>query len=299
MGLRRFRLIGRTEASLNAPGAYRSYRLISEPSDCEASMDRSSRSRHTSFTFHVSLRFSWGLSCSARGGVPRVNALGRRPGGSEGPVRNPTTAALAMIPLAMILGSSAASHAQQSAVAGPVNAESAQDFSDGYDEDAFSEEFGGAVDAQGEGSSRSEGRTIRLGFWVFDFLALDLEPDRTSFRMLDFKIIKLLEVGSGPNHHTFSLLEIPHLFSFAKTQSEGPTYEHRLLDLEAIELAVIRHRKSSPSDSETHFLKVPVLGSAYGQEVRVTQVDEESPEEISERQMVLYVLRHEVERPEL
>ena len=214
-------------------------------------------------------------------------------------MRSSTTLGLGLAAAALILGAPMASRAQQGATAASTRFESTAEFSDGDEEDAFAEEFGDPQSLEDEGSSEGKRRTIRLGFWVFDLFAVDLGPDRTRFRMLDFRIIKLLEIGSGSNYHSFSLLELPHLLTLAKTQRDGATYEHRLLDLEAVELAVARHRRSTPKDAETHLLKVPVLGSALGRDIRVTQADEDSPEEVRERQMVLYVLRHEVDRPGL
>ena len=178
-----------------------------------------------------------------------------------------------------------------------VSEPTTDEFSDGFEDDAFEDEFGSNDDE--DFGADGKGRTFRIGFWVFDLFAVDVEPKGTTFRMLDFRIFKLLEIGSGEKYHSFSLVELPYLLNLATTRSDGLTYEHRLLDVQAVDLAIARHRKASPKDAETHVLKIPIVGSAYGRDVQVTQPDDESPEEIREREMVLYVFRHEVDRPEL
>jgi hypothetical protein len=109
----------------------------------------------------------------------------------------------------------------------------------------------------------------RLGLWEFDLLALDREPRGTTFRMLDFKILKVLEIGRGAKYHSFSFIEIPELLNLVTTRREGPDAEHRFADVQALSLAVMRmvEENASPPESELHLLKIPVVGSLYGQEV--------------------------------
>jgi hypothetical protein len=131
--------------------------------------------------------------------------------------------------------------------------------------DATAQE-GAADQAKAPEERRTDSDTFRIGVWELDLLALDLEPRGTTFRMLDFKIFKLLEVGTGDDYHSFSLVEIPDLFNVLTTRHEGPTSEHRLADLQALALAVVRLDKESDRESETHVLKIPVAGSLYGHE---------------------------------
>jgi hypothetical protein len=84
--------------------------------------------------------------------------------------------------------------------------------------------------------------------------------------MLDFKILKLFEFGLGDEYHSFSLVEMPDLLNVVTSRHEGPTYEHRLADLQALALAVLRLDRESARESELHLLKVPVVGSFYGHE---------------------------------
>jgi hypothetical protein len=137
-------------------------------------------------------------------------------------------------------------------------------------------------------AERAGPRTFRIGVWELDLLALDLEPSGTTFRMLDFKILKVLEIGRGADYHSFSLVEIPDLLHVISTRREGSTSEHRFVDLKALELAALRvvRTHSSAEESETHLLKIPLLGSLYGHEI-----DGES-----ERHKVLYLGRWETER---
>jgi hypothetical protein len=114
---------------------------------------------------------------------------------------------------------------------------------------------------------RTDSRTFRIGIWEFDLLALDLEPRGTTFRMLDFRIFKALEVGGGSDYHSFSVVSIPHILDVLTTRHEGPTYEHRLADLQALALAFLRLTKESERKYDTHLLKIPVAGSLYGREV--------------------------------
>lgn len=129
-------------------------------------------------------------------------------------------------------------------------------------------------------------RVFRFGIWELDLLALDLEPRGTTFRMLDFKILKALEIGWGDDYHCFSLLEIPDLLNVMTTRHEGPGSEHRLVDVQALALAVVRLVKQSERETETHLLKAPLLGSIYGSET-------DGPER---KNTALYLVRWESER---
>jgi hypothetical protein len=129
-------------------------------------------------------------------------------------------------------------------------------------------------------------RTYRLGIWEFDLLALDLEPRGTTFRMLDFKILKLLEIGGGEDYHSVSLVEMPVLLNVFTTRHEGPVSEHRLVDLQALALAVGRFVKKSARETETHLLKIPVIGSLYGRDT----------DGGNDKHTVLYLIRWETER---
>jgi hypothetical protein len=131
-----------------------------------------------------------------------------------------------------------------------------------------------------------EPRTFRLGFWEIDLLALDREPRGTTFRMLDFRILKALEIGSGADYHSFSLVEMPDLLNVVTTRREGPTSEHRLVDLQALALAVLRLVRPSEQESETHLIKIPLVGSLYGYET----------DGIMEKQTILYLYRTKTER---
>jgi hypothetical protein len=129
-------------------------------------------------------------------------------------------------------------------------------------------------------------RTFRLGFWEIDLLALDREPRGTTFRFLDFKILKALEIGSGADYHSFSLVEMPDLLNIVTTRHEGPVSEHRFVDLQALALAAMRLVKKSEREAETQVLKIPLLGSLYGHEI----------DGATEEHTVLYLYRRENER---
>jgi hypothetical protein len=146
-----------------------------------------------------------------------------------------------------------------------------------------SPEGSGAEPAAGEAAP--DYRTYRLGFWEFDLFALDVEPRGTTFRMLDLAIFKLLEVGSGPDYHSFALVEIPPLFSVFSTRHEEDTGELKLADVSAFGVAVVRHTRDSETEYQTHVLKLPVLGSFFGLE----------REDTLEKQHFLYLFRREVE----
>jgi hypothetical protein len=112
----------------------------------------------------------------------------------------------------------------------------------------------------------TEPRTHRLGVWELDLFALDLEPRGTTVRMLDFKILKILEIGAGDDYHSVSLVEMPDLLNIITTRHEGPTSEHRLVDVQMLALAVLRLVRTSAREMETHLIKIPLLGSLYGHE---------------------------------
>ena len=131
-----------------------------------------------------------------------------------------------------------------------------------------------------------EYRTFRLGFWEVDLFALDFEPRGTTFRLLDLKILKVLEIGSGPDYHSFSLVEMPVLLNVITTRHEGPVQEHRFADVQALAFAPVRVLRESEDSAETHFLKVPILGSAYSRTI-------DGP---TEHQTYLYLFRREMER---
>jgi hypothetical protein len=79
--------------------------------------------------------------------------------------------------------------------------------------------------------------------------------------MLDFKILKVLEIGRGAKYHSFSFIEIPELLNLVTTRREGPDAEHRFADVQALSLAVMRmvEENASPPESELHLLKIPVV----------------------------------------
>jgi hypothetical protein len=145
---------------------------------------------------------------------------------------------------------------------------------------------GGDAAADGAaGRKPADYRTYRLGFWELDLVALDVEPRGTTFRLLDLRIFRALEIGHGPDYHSFALAEIPPLVTVFSTRHEEDTGEFKLADVQALALAVVRHTRDDESEFETHFLKVPVLGSFFGRE----------REDVVEEQHILYVFRREVE----
>lgn len=134
-----------------------------------------------------------------------------------------------------------------------------------------------------------DGNDFRIGFWEIDFLALDHEPRGTTFRFLDFKIFRFLEVGQGPDYQAFSLFEMPQLLNLFTTRREGDTRELRVLDVQAISLAMARQTQESQNASSSELLKLPVLGSVFAVETA-----EEQP--TIERQTYLFLLRRDVPR---
>lgn len=129
-------------------------------------------------------------------------------------------------------------------------------------------------------------RTLRLGFWEIDLFALDLEPRGTTFRMLDFRIFKLLEVGFGENYHSVSLVEMPNLLNAITTRHEGIAHEHRFADVQALAVAVTRVLREDRDDAETHVMRLPVVGDFYGHELEGGE----------ESRTILYLFRQDLER---
>ena len=117
-------------------------------------------------------------------------------------------------------------------------------------------------------------------------VALDLEPRGATFRLLDFKILKVLDIGWGDDYHSFSVVEMPDLLNVLTTRHEGPVSEHRFVDLQALALAAMRLVKKSEREAETQVLKIPLLGSLYGHEI----------DGATEEHTVLYLYRRENER---
>jgi hypothetical protein len=127
-------------------------------------------------------------------------------------------------------------------------------------------------------------RTWRLGAWVIDLVALDVEPRGTTFRLLDLKILKLLEVGRGDDYYSFALLETPGVMEPVTVRRDGPTQELRLLDVQV--LALLRRTRESATQEETRVVKPPILRSLYGHQLDGTE----------EQVEYLFVFRQEVER---
>lgn len=152
--------------------------------------------------------------------------------------------------------------------------------------DARSQASDGDAPATGAAEKKDPAyRTYRLGFWEFDLVALDVEPRGTTFRLLDLRIFRALEIGSGPDYHSFAIGEIPPLVTVFSTRHEEDTGELKLADVQAFAVALVRHVRESESEFETHFLKLPVLGSLFGRE----------RDDVVESQHFLYVFRREVE----
>lgn len=137
--------------------------------------------------------------------------------------------------------------------------------------------------ASGDGGV-SAARTWRLGFWELDLLALDLEPRGTTFRLLDLRILKLLEVGAGDDYYSFALLETPGVIEPLTVRRDGAEEELRLVDVQA--LALLRRTKESARREETRVVKPPLLRALYGHRL-------DGPDESRE---YLFLFRQEVER---
>jgi hypothetical protein len=130
---------------------------------------------------------------------------------------------------------------------------------------------------------------FRLGFWEIDFLAVDEEAKGSTFRLLDFRIFKLLEVGRGPAYQSFRLLEIPELFHLFATGQEGESQELRVLDVEALGFALARQVDEGADSSSQEFFKLPVLGPMVG-------VERSPDQPATERQTYLFLVRRDVPR---
>ncbi len=131
--------------------------------------------------------------------------------------------------------------------------------------------------------------SFRLGFWEFDFLAVDYEPRGTTFRLLDFKIFKLLEIGQGPDYQAFRILEVPDLFTPLAVRREGESKETRIVDVQALSLAMFRQDQESAKEPDLHILMLPVVGSVFSLET-----DYEKPD--VQQQTVLFVIRQDVKQ---
>lgn len=135
-------------------------------------------------------------------------------------------------------------------------------------------------------------RSYRIGFWEIDLFALDFEPRGTTFRMFDFKIFKLLEVGQGPDYQAFSFVEMPGLLNVVSSRHEEATGELRLFDVQALELALVRQTQDTETGGQTHFFKLPALGSLVS-----LQTDDSEPK--LEHQNYLFMVHRDVERSPL
>jgi len=105
---------------------------------------------------------------------------------------------------------------------------------------------------------------FRIGFWVLDLFAIDREPRGETYRFLDLSVFRLFELGQGPDYRSFSLLEMPDLFNLVTSRREDPTAETRILDLQIIDFALFRQLVEAEDETQTHVLRLPVIGSAYG-----------------------------------
>jgi hypothetical protein len=130
---------------------------------------------------------------------------------------------------------------------------------------------------------------FRIGFWEFDFVAVDHEPRGTTFRLLDFKIFKLLEVGQGPDYQSFRILEVPELFTPLAVRREGESKETRIVDVQAISLALFRQDQESAKEPDLHILMLPVVGSVYS-----VATDYDKPD--VQQQTVLFVIRQDMKQ---
>jgi hypothetical protein len=144
-----------------------------------------------------------------------------------------------------------------------------------------------AVAAATPGESGSE--SFRIGFWEIDLFAVDHEPRGSTFRFLDFKIFRLLEIGQGSDYQAFSLFEMPELLTLFASRREGATRELRVFDLQAIALALVRQVETDAGESQSHILKLPIIGSVVSSET-----DEEQPE--VEHQTYMFLVRRDVKQ---
>lgn len=132
-------------------------------------------------------------------------------------------------------------------------------------------------------------KDFRIGFWELDLFAVDHEARGTTYRFFDFKIFKLLEVGQGPTYQAFSLFEVPDLLNVFTSRRDGAESETRVMDIQALSLALARQTSESEGSSGTHFLKLPAIGS-----VAAFETHEEQP--TVEEQTYLFLLRRNVPR---
>jgi len=128
-------------------------------------------------------------------------------------------------------------------------------------------------------------RTYRIGVWKLDLVAVDRMPQRTVFRLLDLRIFKLLEIGSGSDDfYSYSVLEAPGVLELFTARRDGAQRELRILDVQA--LALLRDTHESSRELATHVVKLPILGSLYGHEI----------EGSTEQWQYLFLGRRQVER---
>lgn len=138
-------------------------------------------------------------------------------------------------------------------------------------------------------ASAPESGGFRIGFWEIDFLAVDKEERGTTFRFLDFRIFRLFEAGQGPDYQAFSFFEMPELLHLFTSRREGTSRELRILDFEAIGLAMARQVEEDPNNSTSEFLKLPLLGPLVG-------VERSPDQPTTERQTYLFLVRRDVPR---
>lgn len=138
--------------------------------------------------------------------------------------------------------------------------------------------------APAEGPARNDG--FRIGFWEIDLLAVDREPRGSTFRLLDFRIFRLLEAGQGPDYQSFRFFEMPDLLHLFSTSQEGESRELRVLDFEAIGLAATRQMAEDEDHASREYGKLPVLGSLFS-----VEWSEEQP--TTERQTYLFLVRRD------
>ncbi len=124
-----------------------------------------------------------------------------------------------------------------------------------------SDETAAQILAEEEPQDRSDVR-VGWGIYLFD---MQREPNRTTTRVLDLWILRLLEVGSGtnPDYSAFGLLEGP-LFKIFARRKDGVTRELRFADFRI--LALYRGKRQSEDQSEWHVLKLPFIGSLLSRE---------------------------------
>ena len=92
-------------------------------------------------------------------------------------------------------------------------------------------------------------KDFRIGFWELDLFAVDHEARGTTYRFFDFKIFKLLEVGQGPTYQAFSFFEVPDLLNVFTSRRDGADSETRVMDIQALSLALARQTSESEGSS--------------------------------------------------